>query len=200
MWPWEHAAVGYLAYSLLCHLVYRESPSGIETVAVVVAALAPDLIDKPLAWQFGVLESSYAVGHSIFVAVPLAIVVGLLARHVGRPRAGLAFAVSYLVHLPGDFVPHYLEDGSLPIERVLWPIAGAEGSGARADPLALATEYFREYVAELTAADPSTRYLLQLGIVAATVLLWLYDGAPILRECYVGLRRAVARRLSRTIE
>ncbi|MFW5919924.1 MAG: metal-dependent hydrolase, partial [Halanaeroarchaeum sp.] len=30
MWPWEHAAVGYLTYSLAVHLLRRRSPTGPE--------------------------------------------------------------------------------------------------------------------------------------------------------------------------
>ncbi len=48
-------------------------------------AVLPDLVDKPLAWQFDLFETGYAVAHSAFVVVPALFVVYVLAR---RRRAG----------------------------------------------------------------------------------------------------------------
>lgn len=190
MWPWEHAAVGYLAYSLICHTYYRESPGGLDAFVVLFASVLPDLIDKPLAYQFGVFDTGYALGHSIFFAIPLATVVGIGTRRLGRPRAGIAFATGYLLHLPGDVVPHYLR-GSERFDRVLWPLAetrGTTGTDGLADFTWL---YFTDYWAALTAGDPPTYLLVQTGMVVCTLFLWLYDGAPVLRECFVAARGAV---------
>ncbi|MFC6964015.1 hypothetical protein ACFQL7_23110 [Halocatena marina] len=52
MWPWSHAAVGYLCYSIGTRLVGRRPTTG-PTVAVLFGALLPDLVDKPLSWVFG---------------------------------------------------------------------------------------------------------------------------------------------------
>ena len=191
MLPWEHAAVGYLAYSLLVHACYRRSPDGVETVAVVIGSQFPDLVDKPLAWQFGVVESGYAVGHSVFVAVPVAVAAGALARARGRAGAALAFAVGYLAHLPGDVVPDYLREGRLPTEVVLWPVrTGPPNPRQPVVPHALAI--FEEYARTLASPDPPTYLLVQFGFVALTALLWLYDGAPVARELALGMRRLLA--------
>ncbi|MCL7417985.1 MAG: metal-dependent hydrolase, partial [Halalkalicoccus sp.] len=69
----------------------------------------------------------YAIGHSVFVAVPLSVLVGALAHRLGRPRVGLAFGAGYLLHLPSDVVPDYPRYGRFPVERVLWPLEQAEG-------------------------------------------------------------------------
>ncbi|MCL9815055.1 metal-dependent hydrolase [Natranaeroarchaeum aerophilus] len=182
MWPWEHAAVGYLAYSLFCHTYYRESPGGLDAFAVLFASVLPDLIDKPLAYQFGVFETGYALGHSIFFAVPFAIFTGVLARQLGYSRAGLAFAIGYLLHLPGDFVPHYFR-GTERFHVVLWPIADQPDAGHSHGLYDFTMGYFVDYWAALTTGDPPTYLLIQTGVVAFTLLLWLYDGAPVLREC-----------------
>lgn len=188
MLPWEHAAVGYLAYSLLSHLLARRSPGALEAVAALVGSQGPDLIDKPLSWQYGVFESGYALGHSVLFAVPLAVAAGLLARAFGRARVGAAFAVGYLLHLPGDVVPTYLRDGVLPLEVVLWPVAKAPPSSDQ--PVVDVTiELLFEYVGVLTAQDPPTLVVVQAGVIVLTALLWLYDGAPVLREIVLGVRR-----------
>jgi len=195
MWPWEHAAVGYLAYSLFCHAYYRDSPGGLDAFAVVFASVLPDLIDKPLAYQFGVFDTGYALGHSIFFAVPLAVVIGIGTRQLGRPRAGLAFGVGYLLHLPGDFVPHYLR-GSERFNRVLWPVRDAPGNPGTDGLADLTWLYFVEYWAALTSGDPPTYLIVQTGMVLFTGLLWLYDGAPVLREFVVGTWRLVGKTVS----
>lgn len=190
MWPWEHVIVGYVAYSLFSHLVYRESPSGGTTAAVVFASLLPDLIDKPLSWQFGLFPGGYAIGHSVFFAVPLSIFAGVLAHRYGRSRVGLAFALGYLLHLPSDLFPPYVRQGVIPLERVLWPIEQAEGDHGHG-----LIEGFLQtalpYAYQLVTLDLSPYLLFQLSLGGFAVLLWMYDGMPILREIILGTYRRV---------
>lgn len=191
MWPWEHAIVGYLVYSLFCHAVYRDSPRGLEAFTVVFVSVLPDLIDKPLAWEYGVFDVGYSIGHSIFVAVPLSIAVGLVARGIGRPRSGVAFALGYAVHLPADVVDAYVRNDVVQFELMLWPVASLDAQ----DPSQGFFEYFfvlfGHYRGELLAGDLSTYLWIQLGLVVFAALLWLYDGAPVLRECLLGSKRLV---------
>lgn len=197
MWPWEHAIVGYLAYSIVVHLVYRDSPTGLETLAVVFGSVLPDLIDKPLAWEFGVFEAGYAIGHSIFFAIPLSIAVGLLARRVGRTRTGIAFGVGYLLHLPADVLDAYLRGGQVAPELVFWPVATVEEVGEPTGFLAEFTRLFGQYQQGLLAGDLSTYMWIQVGLAVLAALVWLADGAPVLRECLVGLRRLVSTAIGR---
>ena len=192
MWPWEHVVLGYVAYSLFCHAYFREAPGGFEAFAVAFASVLPDLIDKPLAWEFGVFDVGYAVGHSIFFAVPLSIFVGLLARSAGRSRAGLAFGLGYLVHLPADVIDAYVREDAYQPELMLWPVATVEGGGTtdrgfRDQFLHL----FSGYHQELLAGDLPTYLWIQFGLAGFTALLWLYDGAPVLREFLRGCVRLV---------
>lgn len=189
MWPWEHAIMGYLVYSLFCHAVYRDAPGGLEAFAVVFASVLPDLVDKPLAWEYGVFEAGYAIGHSIFVAVPLSIAVGLLARSAGRPRTGLAFGLGYLLHLPADVLDAYVRDGVSQPELMLWPVATVDGGAAEAGFREQFLQLFGRYHQELLAGDLSTYRWLQLGLAALAFFLWLYDGAPVLRELLLGAKR-----------
>ncbi len=193
MWPWEHAIVGYVAYSLFARLIYRDSPGGLEAFAVVFASVLPDIIDKPLAWEYGVFESGYALGHSIFFAVPLAITVGLLTRAWGRPRTGVAFGVGYLLHLPSDVLDGYIRgDGNeWQWEIMLWPVATAGSSGHSHGFMDMFGQLFSGYWGELTGGDPSTYLLAQITIAGGAFLLWLIDGAPVARELVVGTSRLV---------
>ncbi len=190
MWPWEHAAVAYLVYSLFSHLYYRESPGALAAFTVVFASVLPDLIDKPLAYQFGVFDTGYALGHSIFFAVPLAVFLGVVTHWIGRARIGLAFGVGYLLHPLGDSVPHYFR-GTERFEVLLWPITEAVGTGNADGLIDLTLTNFVEYWGTLTASDPPTYLLVQTGVFAFTGLLWLYDGAPVLRESLVTTYGAV---------
>ena len=191
MWPWEHVVVGYVTYSLLCHLAFRDSPGGWEALAVVFASLFPDLIDKPLAWQFGVFEGGYAIAHSAFLAVPLSILVGVIGRRYGAGRAGLAFAIGYLIHLPSDVLPPYVRTGQVATERILWPVERAKGDHGQGLVDGF-LEFFVPYAYELITLDPSGYLLFQLGLMGSAFLLWIYDGMPILRELVLGTHHQMA--------
>ncbi|MFP8889135.1 metal-dependent hydrolase [Natrialbaceae archaeon A-CW2] len=191
MWPWEHVVVGYFSYSVFTHLVYRDAPGALETVAVVGASLLPDVIDKPLAWEFGVFDTGYALGHSVFFAIPVCTAIGMLTRLYGRPRLGLAFGVGYLAHLPADVIPMYFRTGTLPFERVLWPVQSAPPdsvSGGFRDQLIGALESYR---AGLLSGELATVEWAGLALVAITGLLWLYDGAPVARELVTGSKNGL---------
>ncbi len=190
MMPWEHVVVGYLGYSMFVHIVYRQSPTAGETAAVVFASLLPDLIDKPLAWEFGVFESGYALGHSVFFAIPLSIVVGVLFRQLGRPKTGLAFGIGYLLHLPADVIPIYIQSGRWPIDRLLWPVRSTSGNPPDGFRDGLVTHVGNSL--ELLVNLEQSLYMQ--GVVALMVfalLLWVYDGMPMVREPLVWLSRQV---------
>lgn len=191
MWPWEHAIMGYVVYSLFSRLVYQDSPTGLESVAVVFASVLPDLIDKPLAWEFGVFDAGYAIGHSIFFAVLLSIAVGLVARSVGRPRTGLAFALGYILHLPADVLDAYVRGGVFQPELMLWPVETVSDSGHEHGFVDQFLQLFAQYQTELLAGELSTYIWIQLGLTTFASLLWLYDGAPVLRELLRGSCRLV---------
>lgn len=193
--PWEHAIVGYIAYSLFVHAVYWDSPTGRETLLVVFASLFPDLIDKSLAWQFGLFDGGYALAHSIFFAVPLSLAVVALAYDRGRPRVGLAFGIGYLLHLSGDVVPSYITDGELKIDRALWPIrkAGSQQDSLFDGFITFFVPYVRSLGGQLLSGDPDSYVLFLLGLSGFGFLLWLYDGMPVVREGYIKIRDRVSR-------
>ncbi|MGQ4556070.1 metal-dependent hydrolase [Halobellus sp. GM3] len=193
MWPWEHAAVAYLAYSAVVHALRRRSPTGPEAIAIAVGSVFPDLIDKPLAWEFEVFGAGYGVAHSVFFAVPMAVGVAALARRRERAAVGAAFAVGYLLHLPADLFVGYVTEGRVPFARVLWPLRSVETSydGGFSGTL---VDYLGGYLGSILSGDVGTPVAVGLGALGLCVLVWLIDGAPGVRGALVAVRDIVAGR------
>lgn len=188
MWPWEHLAVGYVAFALLAR-AFGRPVGGVSALAVALGTQFPDLVDKPLAWTFSVLPSGTTLAHSVFVAVPLAATVAYVARRFGRGTLGAAFAVGYLSHLPADVLYGPLTDGGpVSVDSLLWPVVAqtpSNGEGLFTTVLYYVGEY-RSFL-----ATPRAPYylLFEVTLVGLAVALWVADGAP-----GVGLlRRAAAR-------
>lgn len=188
MWPWEHAAVGYLLYSLARRAQGREPPTESATGVLVGATVLPDLVDKPLSWGLGWVPSGYAVAHSLFVAVPLAVTALALGRRFGRRSLGVAFVVGYLSHLLGDIL-NPLRAGDQPdIDRVLWPVVDVPPYSVDRG-LERGLFYLQEFLAGLPDMEPLNIVLVAV-IPALTAVVWLLDGAP---------GTAVPRRLVRAV-
>lgn len=178
MWPWEHVAFGYLLYSLATNIGLGESTRDRAMVAVCVAAVLPDLIDKPLAWTFEVFPSGYALGHSIFVAPLLAVVAIAVSRRYGRTDVGVAFAVGYLSHLLGDVVYPVIEGDPIAPEILLWPLVELPSYEVQRGFLERFAMYFGRWIVQLLSLEPSPLLVFE-GLLALSVfVLWLYDGLP----------------------
>lgn len=178
MWPWEHALFAYVCYSLYLRGRYRSRPADWPVVALALGSAFPDLVDKPLAWQFGFFESGYAVAHSVFVAVPASLVLVAVARRYRRERIGIAFATGHLLHLVGDVLPASLSSQTLYLTPVLWPIAPSRvivDRGSFADGV---RSLLTEYVAQLLTLDLTAVIALQIGSVIVGLVLWFADGLP----------------------
>lgn len=181
MWPWEHVVIGYLAFSALSHVRRREPPRAGEAVLVVVASLLPDLIDKPLAWSLQIASSGYGPAHSVFFVLPALTVLCARWWVTGRPWRGVAFATGYLLHVPGDVFFNAM-DGTVDPAVFLWPVLVHEPSGERAGFVAESVLRVGQFLAGLVSGDVSTYTTVQLGLLGVAALLWLYDGAPVVRQ------------------
>jgi hypothetical protein len=202
MYPWEHAAVAYLLYAGYARWRAGTAPGGWAVLVVLVASQLPDLIDKPLAWQVGLLPSGRSLAHSVFVAVPLVVMIVVLVRRYEQRPLGLAFAVGYFSHLVTDAVS---VDGSISPTSVLWPLAtyessrettgdggGTDGAGEPGGVLGQTTDIFLDAYPSIVALEPTRADLISLGIVVLAGLVWLYDGHPGVRELGCLGRRTVA--------
>lgn len=177
MWPWGHLAVGYVAFSAFVR-VRLESPLGDRAVVVLaVATQLPDLIDKPLAWQFGLLSNGIGVAHSLLVGVPLALAAGLVIWQTGRQQLGAAVAIGYGSHVLGDLLFGALFSEPPLLPAFLWPLYGTPPSTTPGFGLKV-WELLVNSRALLGSAMGRTYFALEALLLVATLLLWLADGAP----------------------
>lgn len=191
MLPWEHAAIAYLLYSGYSRFRYDEPPAGWPVLVVLFASQLPDLIDKPMAWQFGLFPSGRSVAHSVFVGVPLSLVVLELARRREALPLGAAFAIGYLSHLATDAVPLY-PGASTSFESILWPLVIYE-------PHAEYPDGFVERTLEILLGtnpipalqDPGATATVGVAMSAVLIVVWILDGTPGLRELGILLRLPV---------
>jgi len=168
MLPWGHAAVGYLAYRLYTFLRHRRPPVGAAVVALAVGTQFPDLVDKPLAWRFGVLPSGRSLAHSLLL---LGVVAALL-YWVGRRRsartrtAAFAFLVGWVSHLFSDAYLILFSEQTC-VNYLVWPLAAC-----------LYDEKDRSIIEYLFAVELADGHLFGLGLTVVAGAVWLFDGAP----------------------
>lgn len=177
MWPWTHVAFGYVWYSLATRLSLRRAPSDVPAVLAGTAALLPDLVDKPLAWTFGVTGSGYGPAHSLFVGVPLVLLASGLAWRRWRAEVGLALTAGYLSHLAGDILFQLFDDGRIVTAVVSWPF-GPGGSESSGGVLAHVDYYLAHYVHAVLTGEATTYAILTFGIIGSVLALWIVDGMP----------------------
>jgi hypothetical protein len=176
MWPWEHATLGYLLYSLGSRALGRDPPSGRETIVILTTTQLPDVVDKPLSWGLGWFPSGFAIAHSVFVAMPLGVGVLALGGHRGRLRLSIAAVVGYWSHLLGDALNPLRAGERVLFSRVLWPVS--EMPPYETDyGIGRGVLYLREFVGSVPAMEPTT-LAWYVAVPVGGVLLWLADGAP----------------------
>lgn len=179
MWPWEHLAVGYVAYSLYSRTAFGSSPTDRAALVAAVATQFPDLVDKPLSWVVPLLPDGTTVGHSLFVAIPLSAAGYRFAARRGRPDVGAAFAIGYLSHLPGDVFYPVLRGGGPAYTKLLWPVFTKRSSGGSL--VGRVSGYSQDYLQFLLSPDGLGYLALELLLLAAALGLWVHDGVPGLR-------------------
>ncbi|ADB61994.1 hypothetical protein Htur_3129 [Haloterrigena turkmenica DSM 5511] len=176
--PWGHAAFGYLLYSLGHRLVTRESPNGpLVVLALLFGTQLPDLVDKTLSWGLHLFPQGYSVAHSIFVAVPVGLLV-LGAMASGRRDIGIAFTVGYWSHLLGDAILAVPKLGVSPGDRLLWPVVTLPPYDSEVTLIGRVTAILGELSGEMLTGE----HLVFLAIYSIpyllVFLLWIVDGAP----------------------
>ncbi|RRJ33661.1 metal-dependent hydrolase [Halocatena pleomorpha] len=177
MWPWEHLAVGYLCYSLYSRVRTGSPPTEWATIALVVGTQFPDIVDKPLAWQFGLLPSGNSLAHSALVAGVSSALVLVVSHRRRVPQLGIAFVMGYLLHLPGDVLYPLVYGNGLWTEFLWWPFVSV-GSGESFSVLSKVSHLLKRTGGFLMT--PAGRAYLggELGLLLSTIVVWWFDGRP----------------------
>jgi hypothetical protein len=183
MWPWEHLAFGYVLYAIYIRLRGLLAPgdsyvppSDRVAVGLAVGTQFPDLVDKPLAWVFGLLPSGVSLAHSVFVALPVVILLTVSDRWWGLDGVGIAFGMGYLSHLAGDLLYPLAVEGGISITYLMWPVVPKSSD---LGPFIDDVELFWAAFVQFLATPRGQLYLLfELVFLAVALALWLWDGTP----------------------
>lgn len=178
MWPWEHLAFAYLLATGLSWTGWRSPPSDVAAVAVAVGSQLPDLIDKPLAWWFGVVASGRSMAHSLLFVAVLLVVVGVLSRRLGAPRAGALFGIAVLSHLAGDVIYPLVVEGELRLGFLFWPFVTDHHNGEEIHLIAHVLDLFADFVHVLGTPGGTLLLAADLVMFATAVIVWVHDGLP----------------------
>lgn len=178
MWPWGHLAVGYLLYALFARSRNGRAPGGPATVLLALGTQFPDLVDKPLAWTFGVLPTGRSLAHSLLVAAVVIVVLSAYCRRSDRTELANAFSIGYLSHLAADVLYPVLRGEFELVTFLLWPLLPL--------PVYDAELSFLAHLLNLRLTL-SVAFEIVLGLVALG--LWTRHGTP----GFAIVRRAPAR-------
>jgi hypothetical protein len=175
MYPWGHLGVAYLLYSLYAHARFGRAPRPEPALAVVAGSQLADVIDKPLAWWFGILPTGRSLAHSLFFAAALVVVVYAVGFALGRLETATAFVIAHLSHLAADIPPRALLGYPHETEFLVWPL------------LDQPTFRFHDRLFEPPAAvelvvgpftNPLLFFLFEWVLLGLAMALWYVDGCP----------------------
>lgn len=169
MWPLGHLVSGYLIYSLGRRVARRPPPSTPSVLALAFGTQFPDLVDKPLAWSLTVLPSGRSLAHSLIVATAVCALATWVAGRYDRRELGVAFAVGYLTHLPGDTVGAFRNGNFDNLSFLLWPVLPPANYTTETSILAHLAKFEFAFTPLIT---------LELTIAGVAFFVWLTDGMP----------------------
>lgn len=166
MWPWGHAAVGYLAYRAWVARTGRPI-DGLAVVALAAGTQAPDIVDKPLGWYAAVLPAGRSLGHSVLAATLVAAVAWNAARRYDRPVVAGAFALGYWTHLLADSYHAALTGEFGELAFLAYPFVTLQP-----EPPGVGLLYL------LRRLELTPFLALELLLTAAALALWVRDDVP----------------------
>lgn len=164
MWPWGHAAVGYLIYVGWFRLRWNSWPPRSGIIAAIFATQIPDLIDKPLAWTFHVLPSGRSIGHSLILAVPLLTALMIFSTQVDRPDLSPAIGIGYLSGILTDLPLAVLRGHFHDATFLFWPLLPSP-------------EYDIEpsFAAHFARLDVPSLFGIEFFLATLAIFLFLYN-------------------------
>ncbi|WP_254272353.1 metal-dependent hydrolase [Haloarcula marina] len=166
MWPWGHAAVGYLLYALLVRSNGR-TPAGSSVIALGLGTQFPDLVDKPLGWTLGLLPGGRSLAHSLLTLTVLAAVLWYVGHRYRRQDLTFPFLFGSVSHVLSDGLYAALEGNYGDLSYLLWPVLPV--------PEADVEQSFLAHFAELTLSSTVT---FEIVLFVAATVIWVVDGAP----------------------
>jgi membrane-bound metal-dependent hydrolase YbcI (DUF457 family) len=177
VWPWEHLAFGYLLWSLWLWARGRSHPSDLEALVLVFATQLPDLVDKPLAWQLGVLPGGRSLMHSLLIALPVVTLVLAVTYRRGALSIGVAFTIGYLSHILGDIITAAAFAGPASLTFLFWPVLPVYGGTV--DVRLYVFELMANYVVDLLSSPVGLAYLVgEVLMFGAALAFWVSHGTP----------------------
>jgi hypothetical protein len=187
MWPWGHLAIGYVCYATYTRYWHDEHPAGLPVVALAFMTQLPDLIDKSLAYEVGVLPEGRSLAHSILIAVPACLLATWVAyRTEGwRARASVAGVVGYATHLFGDAVWSLLALEFDALTFLAWPLLAAPDYDTTS--FGGHVEQFRTAVGALGSGAVSP-FVVEWLLFALMLCLWAWHRLPPLASAVAALR------------
>lgn len=168
MWPWGHAAAGYLVYMMFRRVQGKQWPTDdTRIIALAIGTQFPDLVDKPLAWSLGILPSGRSLAHSLLIGTVFLIAVLALARRYNRSEIAGAFTIGYYSHLLGDALPSLVQLRFEFLSFLAWPLLAPPPY-----------ENDSSFVAHLVNLSPSPLTIFGFLLTISTIVVWVQDGTP----------------------
>jgi membrane-bound metal-dependent hydrolase YbcI (DUF457 family) len=167
MWPWGHAAVGYLLYSLYSRRRLGHRPTSVATILLGLGTQFPDIVDKPLAWTLSILPTGRSLAHSLFTALLVVSVALWVTRRYDRSEYAVAFGVGYLSHLAADALYPVLNGEFVNLSYLVWPLL----------PLPV-YDTDKSILAHFLAFEFEPFTLFEFGLVALALVVWWADERP----------------------
>jgi hypothetical protein len=169
MWPWAHAAVGYLLYAAYRRLRASETPTGPAVILLGLGTQLPDLVDKPLAWYLDVLPYGRSFAHSLVTGVPLVMLpIALLLYRRGQRGLAVAFSIGYLSHLAGDGYVAVLRGEFVDLHYLGWPLLSLPQAETEVEGL----------LTHLRDIEGSPVFVFGLLLTVLALGLWIRHGVP----------------------
>jgi hypothetical protein len=176
MWPWAHAALGYVWYTLYLWARFGERPVGLPVVALGLGTQLPDLVDKTLAWYLHVLPYGRSLAHSLLTGTVILLAGAYLFRARGADRSAMAFTIGYASHFVGDAYEHVIEGSWPDLAFLVWPLLPIPGIESEVEGV----------LAHLRNIEGEPFFLFGLALTVIALGLWVRHGLPGLRAL-VGL-------------